>query len=113
MSLDAAEWNTLAVDIGKGSLKMVATANKIIRKVTLDGQREAQAFAPVDTGNLRSSITADVRGLEGEFGPTADYGDYVESGTSTQAPQAFVGPAFDRQQPVLADAVAHLTDVIL
>jgi HK97 gp10 family phage protein len=112
-SFDASEWNEFAADLGKAPARMVKQGNKILHKVIADGTREAQAFAPVDTGNMRSGTTGEVRGLEGEFGPTAEYAPYVEDGTSRMAPQAFVGPAFDRQQPGFVTAVQALTEVIL
>lgn len=112
-TFEAAEWNKLAVDVGKGSLRMVKTAHVILEKVTADGARDAQAFAPVDTGNLRAGIDHQVIGLEGEFFATAEYAPYVEEGTSVMAPHAFIGPAFDRQQPGFATAVAALSAEIL
>jgi HK97 gp10 family phage protein len=113
MSFEADEWNELAADIGKAPARIQKKAQVMLAKVLADGSREAQAFAPVDTGNLRGSIDWERRGLEGEFGATADYAEYVEDGTSVMAPQAFVGPAFDRQQPVFMTAVAALSEEIL
>jgi HK97 gp10 family phage protein len=110
---EAREWNQLAEDLGRAPARIQTKAQLVLRKVTADGSREAQAFAPVDTGNLRNSINWSVIGLEGEFGATAEYALYVEEGTSTMAPQAFVGPAFDRQQPIFVSAIAALTAEIL
>ncbi len=112
-SFDGREWNLLAEDLGKAPARIVKKAGLILTKVTADASTEAKAFAPVDTGNLRNSIGYTIRGLEGEFGATADYALYVEEGTSIMAPQAFVGPAFDRQQPIFSTAVAALTAEIL
>lgn len=113
MTADVHEWNQLAADVGHAGIRMVPKARLVLTKVLADGTRDAQAFCPVDTGNLRSSIGWEISGLEGEFGPTADYGAYVEEGTSIMAPHAYVGPAFDRQQPVFATAVEALAAVIL
>lgn len=113
MSFDASEWNQLAADLGRAGPKMQKRGQAVLTKVLADGSREAQAFAPVDTGNLRNSISWERRGLSGEFGATADYAPYVEEGTSRMAPQAFVGPAFDRQQPVFFTAIEALAKEIL
>lgn len=112
-SFDAREWEQLAADLTKAPLRMQLKAGKVLDKVLADGSREAQAFAPVDTGNLRNSIGWERHGFEGEFGATAEYAPYVEDGTSRMAPQAFVGPAFDRQQPVFATAVEALLGEVL
>lgn len=113
VTFEAPEWNQLSADLGKASLRMVRQGHQIITKTVHDGMRDSMAFCPVDTGNLRNSHTANVRGLEGDYGPTADYADYVENGTSVMAPQAFVGPSFDRQNPPFVAAVASIAGVIL
>ena len=112
-SFDASEWLELAADIGKAPGRIQKKAQAVLTKTLADGSREAQAFAPVDTGNLRSSISWERRGLEGEFGATADYALYVEEGTSRMGPHAFVGPAFDRQQPPFMTAIEALTEEVL
>lgn len=112
-SFDAREWLELAADLGKAPLRIQRKAFQVLDKVLADGSREAQAFAPVDTGNLRNSIDWERRAFEGEFGATAEYAPYVEDGTSRMAPHAFVGPAFDRQQPVFMTAVEALTAEVL
>jgi HK97 gp10 family phage protein len=100
VSFDGREWEQLADNIGAAPARIQTKAQQGLDKIGADGTREAQAFAPVDTGNLRGGIDWTRIGLEVEFGAHADYAPYVEDGTSTMAPQAFVGPAFDRQQPV-------------
>lgn len=113
VDFDGREWNSLALDLGKAPARITRKAGQVLDKVLADGSREAAVFAPVDTGNLRSSIGWEARGLEGEFGATAEYALYVEEGTSTMAPHAFVGPAFDRQQPIFAGAILALTNELM
>jgi hypothetical protein len=64
-----------------------------------------QARTPVDTGNLKSSESVDVAGLRFEAGPTADYGEYVELGTSRMAAEPYAGPAFDQELGGIVDAL--------
>jgi HK97 gp10 family phage protein len=106
MTSDFSEMNQLAIDLGNVASRVIPRVNVILRKSAADIERDAKSFAPVDTGNLRSSISSNVLGLTAEIGPTAEYGVYVEYGTSTQAPAAFVGPAFDRNAPLFERAVA-------
>lgn len=113
MSFDGHEWEEIAVDLGRASARVTRTAGQILNKTLADGAQQAQAFAPVDTGFLRNSIGWEARGLEGEFGATADYAPYVEGGTSRMAPRAFVGPAFDRVQPGFMTAIQALTEEVL
>lgn len=91
---------------------MPGRAKQALDKTLADITADGQAGAPVDTGFLRSSIGweshATPFGGEGEAGPTAAYGGYVENGTSRQAPQPYMEPAADRRVPLFEDALAQL-----
>jgi HK97 gp10 family phage protein len=102
---DMSEINSLAVDLGNAPERVVPLVNLALRKSISDMERDAKIFAPVDTGMMRASTTSTVMGLSAEMGPTVEYAPYVEEGTSDQAPQAFVGPAFDRNAPGFVAAV--------
>lgn len=88
----------------------------VLRSYTFLGQRISMQKAPVDTGFLRGSISVEFRGdgrngtMEGIWGPAADYGAYVEFGTSRQAPQPYIGPAADQIAPDYLAAMAAITD---
>lgn len=88
----------------------------VVRKTAHDIEADAKALAPVDTGNLRNSISTTVTGdgrhgtLTAEIGPTAEYGVYVEHGTSVQPGQPFLGPAFDRRAPGYTEALARVLE---
>lgn len=92
----------------------VAKAKVVLKKTALDIERNAKAIAPVDTGNLKGSIghsdlrTLSAANLAVEVGPTANYGGFVELGTSTQAPQAYMGPSLDRHSGPFQQAMAQL-----
>lgn len=105
LSIDLSEMNTLAVDLGKAVGSAVAQVSTVVRKTAFDIERDAKIFAPVDTGNLRNSISTTAVALSAEIGPTAAYGAYVEYGTSRQAPAAYMGPAFDRHAHIMETAI--------
>ena len=99
-------------------LAVGASARRSRLWVTVAGG-DARTLAPVDTGNLRSSIgvTADT-GWRGEVltatvGPTAHYGRYVEEGTSRMGPQPYMMPAADRHEPLFVAAIQSLGGQVL
>lgn len=102
--------NRLAVDLGRAGARAVPLAGAAIAKTAAAIEAEGKAFAPVDTGNLRNSISRDVMGLRAEIGPTANYGGFVEFGTSRMAPHAYMGAAFDRKAPDLQAALEQIAD---
>lgn len=102
----------LALDAVGGAVgSKAATA---VKKTAADIESDAKAFCPVDTGTLRSSISTSITGdgrfagISAEVGPTAEYGIYVEYGTSKMAPEAFLGPAFDRHAHELETALGQI-----
>lgn len=110
IDFDASQLNRLATDMGKVAGKAVPLAAKAVRKTAADIEREAKAFVPVDTGNLKNSITTTAIGLAAEIGPTAEYGIYVELGTSRVGPAAYMGPAFDRRAHELETALLSIAE---
>lgn len=115
MPADASDLYGLAVDISKAADGFLPTARRIVQKTSADIKADSQAFAPVDTGTLRSSITYETRELTGavvgEIGPSASYGGYVEYGTSRMGPQPYMGPAFDRRAPLMAEVLAKALEL--
>ena len=80
-------------------------------KAALDTQRDARVLAPVDTGNLRGSIQvrpASAALTEATVGPEAEYGVYVEYGTSRMAAQPYMRPAADRHGPAFVQAFERM-----
>lgn len=111
--IDVSQVNALAADLGRAQLAIVPKAAAVIRKTASDIEADAKNLAPVDTGNLRSSIGKSVNALHAEIGPSAEYGIYQEYGTSKMAPQPFMGPAFDRRAPGFVNAMSQLGGDIL
>ena len=62
-------------------------------------EADATLRAPVDTGNLRSSITHKVvSDEEARVGTNVDYSPWVEGGTHKMAAQPFLRPALDNNK---------------
>lgn len=112
INMDLSEVSSLAVAIGKAGPRARTQGSYALRKVATDIQRDAQILAPVDTGDLESSISVTVSdaGMTAEIGPTVDYGIYQEFGTSTQPGTPFLGPASDRNIPMLEQAIARIPE---
>jgi len=110
LEIDASELNRLAVDFGSLPLRAAGRVRTAVAAAGLKLAIDAKAAAPVDTGFLRGSIGVDTDpdGLGVVVGPTAEYGPYVEFGTSRMAPRAFMSPAFDRVAPGFVAAVEQI-----
>ena len=67
---------------------------KAIKKAVYKVNEKAKRKSPVDTGLLRTSMTAEPRGMEGEIYAGVHYAIYVHEGTR-----------FMRKRPFLANAV--------
>lgn len=117
--VDLGELNKVAVDLSRAAGTVGGAAAAVVRKTALQVEGTAKQFAPVDTGALRNSIGHDITGdgrfgaVEAEIGPTVEYGAFVEWGTSTQAPQAYMGPALDRHSPDFVAALEQLGGDVL
>lgn len=116
-TIDLSQMNQLIVDMQAAPREAESLVRGAVQKTSADIKADAQAFAPVDTGNLRSSITYETHiragGVEAEIGPTAEYGIYVELGTARMAPAAYMGPAFDRRAAELDEALSQVMGGLL
>jgi HK97 gp10 family phage protein len=115
MTFDASQIHQISADLTNVGARTGRRAQLVFRKVVLDIEATAKNKAPVDTGNLKGSIGhSDLRSvgtsgsMHAEIGPTAEYGAFVEFGTSRMAPQPYMGPAADQHFPLFAQAVEQL-----
>ncbi len=103
-----------AARLRASSATLPARAEQIVSKVATDTKADAQAFAPVDTGNLRNSITTgrapehNGSNIAHEVVARTNYALYVEGGTSRMEPRPFMGPATERNAPALREAMGAL-----
>jgi HK97 gp10 family phage protein len=113
MGFDTTGLRGLETDLGRASARAVLAASRVVRKSGSDIEADAKVYCPVDTGNLRGSISSDFGVLSAEIGPTAEYGIWVEGGTARMAPQPYMGPAFDRREPEFVAAIAAIGTSVL
>lgn len=66
-----------------------------LERIGMQAEGYAKDLCPVDTGNLRNSISHKVDEKEEAsfIGTNVEYGPYVETGTSKMAAQPFLKPA--------------------
>lgn len=107
-TFDMHEFRSLAADLSRAGYAAESLARAVVAKSARDLEAAATVAAPVDTGYLRGSISSAIRGLEAEVGPTANYGHYVEGGTSRMAPQPYLFPALDRVAPSFEAAMGQV-----
>ena len=109
------ELNSIAADLRRAGFLAQWRAGQVVAKAAYDVEGIAKGFCPVDTGFLRSSIGVDLdmAASSAVIGPTAEYAPFQEFGTSTQAPQAFMGPALDRVSPSFVEAIEQLGGDVL
>lgn len=106
----------VAANLERANRTVGADAARVLRRSAARVETLGKANAPVDTGNLRGSISTEVEGdgrtgvMSAEIGPTASYGAYVELGTSRQPPQPYMFPAADRVAPEFVAALQRLTE---
>lgn len=116
IDIDISEVAALGSRLQTAGGRVGAKAAAALRKTAYDIEADAKALAPVDTGNLRNSISTTITGdgrmgvMTVEVGPTAEYGVHQEYGTSTQPGTPFMGPAFDRRVPLYTAALAKIAE---
>jgi HK97 gp10 family phage protein len=114
VDVDISQLNSLKVSLNIAKGGVGTHAANAVRKTAFDIEADAKVFAPYEFGDLRNSISTEFFGdgrfssFSAEIGPTVDYGIYQEFGTDRMAPQAFLGPAFDRRIPDLISALSDM-----
>ncbi len=94
MTAASADLRSLAADLEQASgMGIDRAAAEVVRAAASGIQGQAQQFAPVRTGALRSSIQVTMTGpTSATIGPTVPYGPYQEFGTGTRG--EFPGPMY-------------------
>ena len=81
-----------------------------LRKGALMIERDAKLECPVDTGRLRNDISHKIidsgtNDPKAEIGNSLRYAPFVEQGTSKQAAQPFLRPAFEKNIEKIKDLI--------
>ena len=80
----------------------------VVAKASFDIEARAKAIVPVDTGNLKSSITAEVSGTSSVVNVGANYAVFVEYGTRFMAAQPYLNPAVEAVRPSFNAALRQI-----
>ncbi|MDN5641282.1 MAG: HK97 gp10 family phage protein [Actinomycetia bacterium] len=114
MSADVTQLAALGASLVAAGARVEAAERAVVGKAAADVKAHAQTRVPVRTGMLRGSITVTREGpLTALVGPTANYGRYVEYGTSRMAGRPYMGPAVDAVAPTFEQAVAAAAEAAL
>ena len=120
MGIENSQLRRFSADVARAQAATGKLAQTVVRKTARDIVRDAKIIAPVDTGNLKGSIGhSDLRNvgqpgdLSVEIGPTANYGIFLELGTSRAPAQPFMGPAADRNQGPFEEAMGQIAEEAL
>lgn len=86
----------VAANLTKAAVAIEAAVGDAVTEAAMLVEREAKMAVPVDTGRLRSSITADEKEpLHYEVGTNVEYAGKVEFGSGRQGAQPYLGPALE------------------
>lgn len=74
-----------------------AACERALTRIGMQAETFAKEKCPVDTGNLRNSISNKVNDKSAFVGTNVEYAPYVELGTSRAKAQPFIKPAATEQ----------------
>ena len=103
---------TVDMNFNMDNLDIDGIVKRELADTASDIEEEAKANCPVDTGRLKSSIKADVQGLEANIGTDVEYAHFVHDGTYKMAARPFLESAANKElegiEDRIADAIARL-----
>ncbi len=90
---------------------MEAKASNAVAATAMQIVADAKDIAPVDTGNLRSSIRQKMKGpFEAEVRVAAEYAGFVEYGTTKSPAQPYLTPAVALNEDDFEAAIAQVVE---
>jgi HK97 gp10 family phage protein len=82
-------------NINEADARLTQGIENALEAMGMQVENHAKAKCPVDTGNLRNSITHTSDSESAFIGTDVFYSGYVELGTSRQDPQPYLRPAVE------------------
>jgi len=83
-------------------------AVKALTGAALIVEGSAKNLSPVDTGNLKGSITHEVTKEMAKIGTNVEYSPYLEYGTVKMAAQPYLRPALDDNKTAIERYMAEI-----
>ena len=91
---------------------VIQKTNNEIEKIALSIERDAKMTVPVDTGELRGSISTTIRKTNSkasaEVGTDVEYAEVVEFGGRNQRAQPYLIPSFERNVSKLERSISDV-----
>ncbi|MCI5605810.1 MAG: HK97 gp10 family phage protein [Clostridia bacterium] len=84
---------------------IVSKVSAAVAKGGMLVEGEAKALCPVDTGNLRQSITSQPSGMRCDIGTNVEYAMYVEFGTYKMAAQPYLVPGLKNKSDEVIELI--------
>lgn len=83
-----------------------------VERTALAIERDAKLLVPVDTGDLRNSIKAEINkssnSIKTETGTDLEYANPVEFGSVRHTPQPYLIPSYDRNVRTLDKTISEI-----
>lgn len=91
---------------------VIQKTNNEVEKIALNIERDAKMVVPVDTGELRGSISTTIRKTNSkasaEVGTDVEYAEIVEYGGRYQRAQPYLIPSFDKNVSKLERSISDV-----
>lgn len=100
-------------DFGLNNADVDAVIQAELERTAYNIERGAKRNCPVDTGNLRRTITTEIGSMEVNVGSNCEYASYVHDGTRYQSAQPFLEEATNANLDDLANRIAEAIEDLL
>lgn len=81
---------------------------RFLEEASIIVQADAKRQVPVDTGNLRGSISRQIKGNTAIVGSNVEYAEHVEYGTRHMQSRPYMRPAIDNNRKDLIRRLANM-----
>jgi HK97 gp10 family phage protein len=97
---------TLDMNFSIGDLDIDDIVQRELANTASNIEEQAKNNTPVDTGRLKRSIKADIKGLEANIGTDVEYAHFVHDGTYKMEARPFLYEAADGEVEGIEDRIA-------